>query len=81
MTRNAEVRSNRDWLPARAVSGGDGPGIDVGEPNHDFIDIGTSSSVRGEQIISDIGNNGARSGLRPIPSTLRGVNVLVLFRC
>lgn len=35
----AHVGFNGHWLAARAVAGGDGTGVEVGEPDHDFVHV------------------------------------------
>lgn len=54
----------------RVVGGGDGASVVVCEPDHDFVHVGATCGVGGEEIIRNVGNYGARTGLRPFPGRL-----------
>lgn len=70
MPRDAHVGRDGDGLPGRVVDRGDGPRVDVRQPDHDLVDIGATRGVRREQVICNVCDNRARGCLRPVPSSL-----------
>ena len=63
MAGQAKVGSNGRRLAIRAVSVGDGAGVEVREPDHDLVRVRASRRVRREEVVRDVGNNRPRAAL------------------
>ena len=59
MAREAKVGRDSHRLSIRAVLGRDRARVEVGEPDHNFIDIGTTGGVGGEKVVSNVSDDRA----------------------
>ena len=75
MSTKANVARNGLGCTVRVVYSRDGSSIEVGEPDHNFIDIGTAGGVGGEKVVSNVSDDRARSALRPFPGRLQMIQV------
>lgn len=70
MTINGKVGRDRNCLAVLVILVRDRPRVEVSEPDHELVHVGTASGVGGEQIICNISYH-FLSVLRPFPSRLR----------
>ena len=77
MSTKTNVARDGFRCAVRVVDRRDGSSIEVGEPDHNFIDIGTTSGVGGEKVVSNVSDDRARSALRPFPGCLQAIHVSV----
>ena len=75
MSTKTNVARDGFRCAVRVVDRRDGSSIEVGEPDHNFIDIGTTSGVGGEKVVSNVSDDRARSALRPFPGRLPMIQV------
>ena len=53
----ADAGCNGNRLSTRVVRGGDGTGVDIGEPDHDLVHVGATGRVGREQVVGDVSND------------------------
>ena len=70
MTRKTDALCNGDGAALGVVVERDGPGVEVGEPDHDLVHVRTPSRIGGEEVVSHVSDNRAGGALRPLPSGL-----------
>jgi len=74
VTGDGEVARDRDCLAVVVILVRYRPRVEVSEPDHDLVQVGTASGAGGEQIVGNISHDLPGDTLRPLPGRLHGGN-------
>jgi hypothetical protein len=71
VTGDGEVARDRDCLAVVVILVRYRPRVEVSEPDHDLVQVGTASGAGGEQIVGNISHDLPGDTLRPLPGRLQ----------